>query len=222
MPDREENIKDSFVRIREFDDRNKDDYQMFPKAVANFTIIREVIPILDAYFAAKTSGARGRAVERKSVISAAMKRKMKAMSKTARALNLDDPSFSRLFHVPNDKSYARQLASAREFVEEGNKHKEAMIALAMRPTLIDELSADIAAFDLAEDDKANAQSETVGATAGVDATIDRGMSAAKILDAMMKNVYDDDPVKLAEWEQARHIKRAPKRNNNGTPNTPVS
>jgi hypothetical protein len=59
--------------------------------------------------------------------------------------------------------------------------------------------------------KASGQSATVGATAGIDAEIERGMDAATILDVMMQNVYRDNPVKLAAWTQARHIKRSPQR-----------
>lgn len=217
MPRREENVQDTFIRVREFDDRNKNDYKDFPAVVAKFNIVSEVIPLVADYLATKTSGAQSQAVEKKSVIAAAARRKMKLMAKTARALNLDDPGFRRLFSVPNTRSYPKIFAAAREFVEEGTTHKDEMLALAMRPTLIEDLAADIAAFDLANEDKANAQGETVGATAGVDAQIDRGMDALEVLDAMMKNFYEDDPVKLAEWLQARHIKRVPQRKKDETP-----
>ena len=208
---------EAFIRVREFNDRNKDDYKSFPAAIAKFAIIEEIIPVINNYLAAKTFGAQGQAVEKKAVIAAAARRKMKALAKTARALNLDDPGFRRLFTVPNTRSYPKTFAAAREFVDEAMKHKEAMLELAMRPTLIEDLAADIAAFDLANDDKANAQSETVGATAGVDARIERGMDALEFLDAMMKNFYEDDAVKLAEWLQARHIKRDPQKSGDGTP-----
>jgi hypothetical protein len=59
--------------------------------------------------------------------------------------------------------------------------------------------------------KASGQSATVGATAGIDTEIERGMDAATIVDAIMQNVYRNNPVKLAAWAQARHIKRSPQR-----------
>jgi hypothetical protein len=34
------------------------------------------------------------------------------------------------------------------------------------------------------------------------------MDAALILDSIMKNVSYDDPVKLAEWRTARHVRSA--------------
>jgi hypothetical protein len=43
------------------------------------------------------------------------------------------------------------------------------------------------------------------------------MKAEIILDAIMENVYDDNPVKKAEWRSARHARRinsAPATENN--------
>ena len=59
--------------------------------------------------------------------------------------------------------------------------------------------------------KAAGNMETVGATAGIDQQIENGMTAEKILDSIMHNVYFDSPVKLAEWMSARHIKRSPQK-----------
>ena len=52
--------------------------------------------------------------------------------------------------------------------------------------------------------------ETVGATAGIDQEIDEGMDAEIVLDAIMHNVYRNDPVKLAAWISARHVHRIPR------------
>lgn len=51
--------------------------------------------------------------------------------------------------------------------------------------------------------------DTVGATAGIADKIQEGMDAEKYLDAIMSNVYRDNPVKRAQWKTARHVKRAP-------------
>ena len=70
------------------------------------------------------------------------------------------------------------------------------------------LTTDLDDFETAEAAQASGQQETVGATAGIGDKIDEGMKAEKILDAIMNNVYRDDPVKLAAWKTARHVKRA--------------
>jgi hypothetical protein len=208
MRDRERNIQDMFITTTEFDDVSAADYADLEEAAAQFAIVRDVIAKLNVYAADQTSGARSQAVEVKSVIYQAIRRKMKRISKTARALNFSDPGFRRLFRVPDDDNYQLILATAREFVEQATLHIADFKRLGIRQTLIDALAADIDALEQAIGEKAAAQTEGVGATAGVDAEIERGMKAEIILDAIMENVYDDNPVKLAEWRSARHVRRS--------------
>ena len=82
----------------------------------------------------------------------------------------------------------------------------------MRKTFIEDLTADIADYEQAISDKSGAQGAGAGATAGIDEAVENGMEAAVIADSIMRNVYEDDAVKLSEWAQARHVKRSPKRN----------
>lgn len=131
-------------------------------------------------------------------------------SRTARSLNIDDPGFRRLFRVPDGDNDQTLLATAREFVVEARRFAADFARLGIPATLADELEADIDAMEAAITAKAGANTEAVGATAGIDEQIERGMKAEKILDSIMKNVYFDNPVKLAEWMSARHVRRSPK------------
>lgn len=211
MTDREINIQDMFTGIVQFDVVNKADYAHLPEAEANFVIVRSAVSALETAAAAQVSGDRSRAVEQKSVLDAAIRRKMKRYSRTARALNFDDPGFRRLFSIPNERNFPLLLASARAFVEEARRFAADFKRLGIPVTLADELEADILAAEEAIGAKAGASTETVGATADVDEQIGSGMTAAKILDSIMHNVYFDDPVKIAQWISARHVKKAPKR-----------
>ena len=179
--------------------------------MANFVIVRAAIAALETDSAAQVSGATGRAVEQKSVLDAAIRRKMVRYARTARALNIDDPGFQKLFRVPDENNQARLVAAAREFVDGARKYVAEFAGLGIPATLADELDADITAMETAMSAKASGQMETVGATAGIDEQIEDGMTAEKILDSIMKNVYFDNPVKLAEWATARHVKLAPKK-----------
>lgn len=135
---------------------------------------------------------------------------MKRYSRTARALNLDDAGFRRLFSLPDNDSYQLLLATAREFVEEARRFAADFARKGIPASLADELEADIEALAAAISAKAGANTEKVGAGAGIDAEIERGMDAEIQIDAIMHNVYHDDPVKLSQWKSARHVKRAPK------------
>ncbi len=219
MTDREQNILDMFISTAAFDTANFNDYKTLPEAVANFVIVRAAITALENYSAAQLSGASGRAVEQKSTIRAAIRRKMKRYSRTARALNIDDAGFRRLFRVPDNDSDQLLLATAREFVVEARRFAAEFAGLGIPATLADELEADINAMEAAMTAKASGKIESVGATAGIDEQIEDGMNAEKILDSIMHNVYFDNPVKLAQWQSARHIKKAPKRQEEPIPPT---
>ena len=211
MDDREPNILNMFVSTVQFEAENFNDYKTLPSAVANFVIVRATIAALEADSAAQVSGGTGRAVEQKSVIRAAIRRKMVRLARTARALNIDDPGFQRLFRVPDNDNDQLLLAAAREFVDGARQYATEFASLGIPATLADELDADITAMETAMSAKASGQMETVGATAGIDEQIEDGMKSEKILDSIMKNVYFDNPVKLAEWATSRHVKRASKK-----------
>ena len=207
MTDREQNILDMFITTVQFDAENSADYADLPDAATYFTIVRNVISAIEGFSAEQLSGIAGQAVEQKSVLREAIRRKMLRYARTARGLNIDDPGFQRLFRVPNENNDQTLLAAAREFVEEARRFETEFAGRGIPPALAEQLDADINAMETAMNAKASGRMETVGATAGIDAEIEKGMNAAKILDSIMRNVYDNNPVKLAEWRTARHVKR---------------
>ena len=220
MTDREQNILDMFISTVAFDAENSNDYRELPDAAANFVIVRAAISALENFSATQLSGASGRAVEQKSTIRAAIRRKMKRYSRTARALNIDDPGFRRLFRIPDNDNDQLLLATAREFVVEARRFPTEFAGRGIPATLANELEADINAMEAAMAAKASGKIGSVGATAGIDEQIEDGMNAEIILDSIMHNVYFDNPVKLAQWRTARHIKKAPKRQ--GDPAPPIT
>lgn len=213
MNDRETNTFDALVRMREFDERNRADYKQFADAATHFAVVRTVIDALESQAAKQASGARRQAVEQKSVLKAALKRKLKDISRTARALNFDDAGFRRLFSIPEGSGEQKLLAAAREFAEQAAKRREDFLRFGMPASFVEDLTADIAAFESAANQKAGAQGANAGATAEIDAQIERAMESATILNAIMQNVYRDNAQKLAEWTTARRIRRSPSKQN---------
>ncbi len=217
MTDREENIYDMFVRTHVFNAANSGDYGTIAAAAAHFATVQAAVNALEIYSAQQTSGEGSAAVERKSVLRAAIRRKMTAYAKTARAINLNKPGFDEMFKVPDSDNDNLLVATGREFVAQAVANEAEFVSLGKPKTDATDLTADLDAFEAAQVAKAEANQDTVGATAGIDNETDAGMKAAKILDAIMSNVYRDNPVKLAAWRTARHIKRAPRP---ATPPTP--
>jgi hypothetical protein len=207
MSERIKNIADMLVGVSQFDDANRNDYKTLTDVLTAFTVMRTAADIINAQLALRTSGEKSRAVEQKSVLRSSARRKMKDIARTARAVNINDAGFQRLFRMPDKDNDQVLIATAREFIAKANENKAAFLALGLPATLIDDLEADINALEQSLGDKSAAQSKTVGATAEIDTQIDLAMDAAVIVNAAMQNVYRDNPAKLAEWASARHIKR---------------
>jgi hypothetical protein len=207
MSERIKNIADMLVGISEFNNINKNDYKTLTDVIAAYMVVSTAIGAINAHLTIRTSGEKSRAVEQKSVLRSSIRRKMKDIARTARAVNINDAGFQRLFHLPNKDNDQLLIASAREFIAKATEHKAAFLALGLPETLIADLEADANALEQANNDKSAAQTKTVGATAEIDKQIDLAMDAAVIINAAMQNVYRNNPTKLAEWASARHIKR---------------
>lgn len=196
-----------FVGTLNFNTANSADYAHLPDGAAKFAIVEEVVGKIQNYLSDIASGAVGQAVEQKSVLSLAVRRKMKEFSAAARALNIDDPGFRRLFRITDNDGVQGLIAQGRVFVEEAGKHKTDFGRFGLVQTDIDALGDDVNNLEEAVERKLGAVSEKAGAGAGMDDEIDRGMDAEIFLDAMMKVVYRSNAAKLGEWKTARHIRR---------------
>src|SRR3954465_910500 len=100
MDAREINIQNCFINMTAFNGTNAADYADFPDAAAAFAVIKTAMESIRDYAATQVSGERGAAVQRKSVLFAAIKRKLTSIATTARGLNFDDEGLRRLFNVP--------------------------------------------------------------------------------------------------------------------------
>lgn len=199
-----------FVSVNQFGENNPADFSANTTAVNNFAAVAEVIGKLRDHSAAQTSGAVGRTTTQKSVLRDAIRTKMKEIARTARALGIDNVGLHQLFSVPNNNNDTELTATAREFSSEAQKFKADFISLGMTDDFIEDLTADITAFDQALNEKATARVEGVTATASIDDEIERGMKAVKILDAIVRNIYRNNSAKLAAWTSAKHISRSAK------------
>lgn len=59
--------------------------------------------------------------------------------------------------------------------------------------------------------------EHVAATADTSAKVREGMVIVRVLDGIVRNVYGNDPGKLAAWISASHVEKSPKKKAPPTP-----
>lgn len=204
---------DMLARVRDFGAENDGDFPPGSIGADNFATVGEVVGALDASGAAQASGmSSGRqGTAMKSNARENVREELRAINRTARALALDDPGVSEKFLMPRGSSDQKLIAAARAFIADAEPLKNKFVEYGLNANFLSELQADVTSFEQAVGDKNAAIVEQVGATAEIDAQIERGMVAIRRLKAIVANKYSNNPAKLAAWTSASHVENAPQR-----------
>lgn len=143
---------------------------------------------------------------------------LEAISRTARAAGEVLPGLEDKFRLPRGKANDQELlAAARAALADAPAWQATFIEYGLPADFLEDLNADIAAFQAASDAQAASRSQRITATAAIDDLIERGMKIVRRLDAIVRNTFRNDPAKLAAWESARHVERLPRRRKETTP-----
>src|SRR5205085_5394180 len=111
------------------------------------------------------------------------------------------------FRLPRSNGDQALLNAARTFHADAEPLKAQFIEHDTPADFLDTLDGLISEFEqllVAGHQSATAH---IAASAAIDTQIERGMTAARRLDAIVRNKFRDDPAVLAAWESARHIER---------------
>lgn len=174
-----------------------------------FANVSTVVDELEGHASNQTqqAGASREGTTTKAVARAALTEALEAINLTARAMSLTTPGLDDQFRLPRSRADQSLLAAARAFAEEADPLKAQFILRAMPDTFVEDLNADIAAFEQAISARNESTGSQVEATAAIDDAIDRGMQAAQELHAVVQNKLRDDKPALAAWTSARHVER---------------
>lgn len=219
MNDSERRRYECFIRIRQFGTDNSADFAAIPVAVTNFGVITTEVQFLDDQGADQQEGfgdARG-ATETKGTARENLREEMSDISRTARSMEYAFDGISDRFRMPRGSSDQLLLATGRAFHSEATPIAADFIAYGMAPTFLAELAAEADAFEATFGVQASAIDDHVEATAEIGESVQRGMVARRILDGVVRNVFKNDPGKLAAWTSASHIEKPPKKTETPTP-----
>jgi hypothetical protein len=109
------------------------------------------------------------------------------------------------------------MAIARAFASDALPLKASFIEYGMPAGFLEDLTGQIRAFESAVNAQEGGRRESITATAAIEEAIERGMQLVRRLDAIVRNVFRDQPAKLAAWESARHIEHASHRSKERPP-----
>jgi hypothetical protein len=131
--------------------------------------------------------------------------------RTSRSMDAEHPGVHARFRIPPHLSAAELLGVAEHFATEAAPLKTTFIAYGLPETFLEDLDELIADVREALTDQATGNRTRVTATAGISETLDTAFIAIRRVDPIVRNVFRDQPAKLAAWASARHLERAPRR-----------
>jgi hypothetical protein len=177
-----------------------------------FSIVKAAAQEFAAQLAARSSGSSSvrLGTDMKSVARDNLSAALDRIRRTARAIALEAPELASQFRIPPDATDQELLATAQAFAKDAVQWKSTFISYAMPADFIDELNADIDDFKSAMNRQEKGKGHKVMARVAFDEALDRALSAIRRLDAIVRNTFHNDPVKLAGWERARHVERTPR------------
>jgi hypothetical protein len=212
MNDRESRRIQMFVRVDAFGDARIADFAAASIGRTLFVDLKAVIAELNAHAAAEVSG-RGSArqeTDMRAETRRELREDLEAIYRTARAMDAPGNSISEMFRVPPKGNDRALLNAARAVRANAEPLKAQFIAHELRPDFLEDLDADIAAFEKAMTDQSSAVGDHVAANAAIDGAIERGNDIVRKLDAIVRNKYANNVGVLAEWTSASHTERAPR------------
>ena len=145
-----------------------------------------------------------------------------AVSDTAEVSGREHAEVRGLFpRTRADKSDQTLVAVARSFAETATPFKALFIEYELPPDFIERLRADADGLEAQMTRQTEGKGARVGTNASIEDALGRVDETVERLEVVVRNKYRNDAARLAAWESARHLERAPRAKRNGdAPQTP--
>ena len=213
MNNRDIRVLEMLIRVRRFGLTHSAAFPANSRGAELFSLVASIITEMETHATEQDSGKRA-AKERTALKQAALKRlreKLEAISRTARAMARTTPGLNDKFRMPHNSSEQEWLAAARSFAANAVPLKDEFVRRGLNADFIEDLDAGVGELQESIGVKAEKTGARVAAGVAVSESSESGRDAVRELDAVVRNVFRDDPSVLAEWESASHVERAARR-----------
>jgi hypothetical protein len=207
------------VQVGQFGIDNAADFTTIAIATTNFGALSDIVADTDLVSASQQAGL-GEAAQQFEVKDTArenLREHVSDISRTAKSMEYAFDGISNKFLFQRNMADAAMLAKARAFYEDSGTYEADFVAYGMPANFRTALGAAADAFESSFSATASAKAEHVAATAEMSAKVRQGMIKVRILDGIVRNVYANNPGKLAAWLSASHVEKAPKKKTTPTP-----
>ena len=180
--------------------------------------LREELARLSTLDVAKVSGASAiqQATAGRRELRDSLRAQLAAVSDTAEVIGLDHPEVRGLFpRARPDNTDQTLLAVARAFVAAATPLKALFVEYELAPDFITRMDTDADAFEAQMTRQTEGTGSRISTNAAITAALGRVDELVDRLDIVVSNKYRKDPARLAAWQSAHHVERAPRPKRDG-------
>jgi hypothetical protein len=213
MNERDIKQKERFIRAVAFKDDNLAVISTSEKGLEVFVDIAAAITAIETESANQLKGSTASIKENSTKQTARehLRTILQMFSRTANIIDYEIPNFSKDFVYPKNRTDQELLTSAKVTVPKATANKQIFIKYGLPAEIIADLEAEINDFEATVPAAASAAGTKVTATSELNEIVKKGTIGMRIADAIIKNLFRDNPSKLAAWAAASHLERAAKR-----------
>ena len=213
MKDTEIRKLEMLRRVRDFGAAHAASFPAASLAAQKFAAVGAVVAEVEAHGATQSTGkgAAQAGASAKRAARADLREKMAAIRDTALALEEVTPGVSANFRIPRTNGDQALISAARAFVAAATPLKTEFLQREMPATFLEDLTAAIARFESALNEKNASTGKRITATAAIGGSLERGLKLVRDLDPMVNNKFRGDAATLAAWASASHVTRPPKK-----------
>jgi hypothetical protein len=201
------------LRVDLYMTASAEDFPDGSKAARAHTRLKDELTALDALDVARAAGVgkrqqgtAGRRATRKR-----LRESVNAVSATSETIALDRQDFKGMFSLKElDDSDDTLIATARAFADRAAAFVGLFVEYDLKPTFIQDLRSDADALENFMTLQEEGYGEHSGSHTSADEAVRRLTEQVERLDTFVRNKYRDNPARIAAWERARRLEKAPK------------
>lgn len=192
-----------FVRVRDFGMAQKALFPESTRGAVMFARVAAAVAEVEEHLKSHVVGA-GNARRVKASTRAAVFNYMKTMALAARRVTQPEPG-QHPFRLPRRRDLARELSTARAFIQAAEARQAEFVQFGLPPTFISDFRTLVDDLQRAVDSRLSSKTVRRQARAGVTTALARGFDAIRDLDAIVAIATLQDPATFAAWGAARRI-----------------
>src|SRR5437667_8134483 len=205
MYERERRQYEMLVRVRDFGDRYGHLFPASSVAQRNFAAVARAVRELESQDVEHMGASASARAQRKIMAGEALHARLQAINQTARVLAAERPGLDQQFEMPNPPTDQALLTAARKFARDAEPLNSQFLAHGMPATFVAELLALVDIFERALRDRGAGREAHAAVRTSTRAALSSGLSAVRLLDAIVTNHLRDDAVTTAVWERDRRV-----------------